>query len=68
VRSDSSTISFHSSAGRSASAALRSKLGSQKTESVIAPSASITRIVAGGSLRTPDRIVRGGGTTACQDM
>jgi hypothetical protein len=32
------------------------------------PSGSMVRIVAGGSLRTPCRIVRGGGTTACQVM
>ena len=31
-----------------------------------APSGSTTSIVAGGSLRTPRRIVRGAGTTECQ--
>ncbi len=42
--------------------------GSQYRTSLERPSGSIVRTVAGGSLRTPVRIVRGGGTTECQDM
>src|SRR5512135_3615496 len=48
-------------------AAGRVKDGIQYTWSLLLPSTSTVRTVAGGSFRTPVRIVRGAGTTECQD-
>jgi hypothetical protein len=67
-RRPASTMSRHSSAGRATSAGARVKSRCQNVLSFRVPSGSITRTVAGGSLRTPFRIVRGAGTTAWNVM
>jgi hypothetical protein len=63
VRSASSTASRHSSGPRRSGRAARLNSGDQYGVSATRPSAVTTRTVAGGSLRTPRRIVRGAGTT-----
>jgi len=62
-RSAASRASCQSRSSRSSRAGSRVKLGRQYTWSVWTPSGSTTRTVAGASLRTPVRIVRGAGTT-----
>ena len=63
TRSRSSSASCQSRSVQSARSGSRPNAGLQYTWSLCRPSGSITRTVAGGSLRTPFRIVRGGGTT-----
>src|SRR3954447_11213798 len=58
-------IWWRPTAMRSASAT-RSRVGRQYVHSRLRPSASTTRTVAGGSLRTPRSSVRGAGTIECQ--
>ena len=64
TRRASSSASRHSASLRSPSS--RSCAGFQYSRSRRVPSGSTTSSVAGGSLRTPLRIVRGAGTTECQ--
>ena len=62
-RSRSSSASSQSRDVQSARSGSRVNSGSQYTRSVVAPSGSIVRTVAGGSLPMPARMVRGAGTT-----
>ena len=66
TRSASSIASCQSSGVQSARAGSRANGGSQYTVLWRRPSGSTVSTVAGGSLRTPVRIVRGAGTTECQ--
>ena len=66
MRSASSIASCQSSGVQPARSGSRAKGGSQYTRAAAPPSGSTVSTVAGGSLRTPARIVRGAGTTECQ--
>ncbi len=66
TRSASRTASVQSASDQAARSGSRANGGSQYRRSRRLPSGSTTSTVAGGSLPTPRRIVRGAGTIECQ--